>query len=146
MSEDQFVKINKIIKNKDFIVYKDYYEQVYVYSLLLFLNSVSLGVNYSINTIHINSYIKIFKHNLESVTPEKVLLYREHIAYFDFNCNNEVIKYINNVKSRLKKEWEADCGNNEIVILNYYEKNVIPLNELKAYIKKEIKNFNNEKI
>lgn len=148
ISDEQYIRIRKLVTNKHFSMYKEYYEPAYVNSKLLNLGSSNIGVIYNKNIMFMKDYIEIFKNYLEVLKPEKEHLYGfsrgSLFDYIDYNYNDQIMEYFNDIKKRLKEEWEADCLN--VTIDNFYEKNMIPLNELKIYMEKEVKNFKNGKV
>jgi hypothetical protein len=72
LSNKQLEKVDKIIKNKDFYVYNEFYEQMYLYSHLWEFsfnnekNHIENGINCS-RYPYIDEYIDIFKENTKII-------------------------------------------------------------------------------
>jgi hypothetical protein len=138
-SDESFKKVNKIIKAKDFYLYRDYYEQMYLYLHLWDFhhydkNEVDNGINYNEYT-YIDEYIDIFKENISIINEDWLQL--ESLRTQSTEEQEEIIyNLLDKYRSKLIKEWEEQSE--DLSINNFYEKNYKNLNELNNYIKKEI--------
>jgi hypothetical protein len=71
ISDEKLKEINKIIKNKDFYIQKEYYEQLYLYiSISKFFYSENRGINYN-KYKYINEFIDIYKNDIKILDSEQ---------------------------------------------------------------------------
>jgi hypothetical protein len=144
LSDESFKKVNKIIKAKDFYLYKGYYEQMYLYLHLWDFHhydksEVDNGINCN-EYIYIDEYIDIFKENISIINEDWLQL--ESFRMQSTEEQEEIIyNWLDKYRSKLIKEWEEQSK--DLSVDNFYEKNNENLNELNDYIKKEILEYKN---
>jgi hypothetical protein len=138
-SDKSFKKVNKIIKAKHFYLYRDYYEQMYLYVHLWDFHhydkdEVDNGINCNEYT-YINEYIDIFKESTSIINEDWLQL--ESFRTQSTEEQEEIIhNWLEKYKNKLIKEWEEQSL--DLSVDNFYEKNNKNLNELNNYVKKEI--------
>jgi hypothetical protein len=145
LSNKQLEKIDKIIKNKDFYVYREFYEQMYLYTHLWDFsyywvsnneeNNMENGINCN-KYPYIDEYIDIFKNNTKIINEDWDEL--KSLRTMD-TLEEETCISLNNYRNRLIKEWQYQSK--DLSINNFYEKNNINLLELNNYVKDEIKRY-----
>jgi hypothetical protein len=144
LSDESFKKVNKIIKAKDFYLYKGYYEQMYLYLHLWDFHhydksQVDNGINCN-RYIYIDKYIDIFKENISIINEDWLQL--ESLRTQSTEEQEEIIyNWLDKYRSKLIEEWKEQSV--DLSIDNFYDKNNKNLNEFNDYIKKEILEYKN---
>lgn len=140
-SDEVLEKIEKeIVRDKDFNIYREFYEQMYLYiSLIEFHDYRNPGMNCGKHK-HVDNYIAIFYEDMEIINEYK------HILDFrsaSVNYESAIEAGLNLIRLRLIKEWEEELL--DLTNENFYEKNYKNLNDLNNYVKLELKNNKNDK-
>jgi len=136
-------KVDKVIKDTDFYIYSEFYEQMYLYVYLWDYsyywacsneeNHIENGINCS-KYPYIDEYIDIFKENTRIINRDWDEL--KSLRTMDI-LEEETCIALNNYRDRLIKEWEYQSK--DLSKDNFYEKNNMNLLELNNYVKSQIK-------
>jgi hypothetical protein len=130
-SDEELKEVNKVIRNKDFYIHRNFYEQLYLYiSISEFFCSKNKGINYN-KYEYINEFIDICKNDVKILySPECIEL--QSLRTVD-HLKEEIYKGLDKIRNRLIEEWKEHSKN--LSIDNFYEKNNKNLNEFNDYVK-----------
>jgi hypothetical protein len=134
ISDEKLKEINKIIKNKDFYIQKEYYEQLYLYiSISKFFYSENRGINYN-KYKYINEFIDIYKNDIKILDSEQC---RElqGLRTVD-HLEEEIYVGLDKYRNKLIEEWKEQSV--DLLIDNFYDKNNKNLNEFNTYVKSRL--------
>jgi len=136
------LKLNKIISLKDFEIYQDYYEQLYLQAKLYgsyYSEFYNMRINYSKYTSFLKGFEGVFVSLIKNLYRgfDKVGNYMvvDYCIIEDVEVDNKIRNFFIDIKSKLIEGWKIESK--DLVKANYYEKNFKLLNELNAFIKKE---------
>jgi hypothetical protein len=133
-SDEKLKEINKIIKNKDFYIQKEYYEQLYLYiSISKFFYNGNKRINYN-KYKYINEFIDIYKNDIKILDIEECreLQGLRTVDYLEEGIYVELDK----IRNKLIEEWKEQSK--DLSINNFYEKNNKNLNKFNTYVKSRL--------
>jgi hypothetical protein len=133
-SDEKLKEVNKVIKNKDFYVHRNYYEQMYLYiSVSEFSCFKNRGINYN-KYEYINKFIDVYNNDIKILDTEECRELQS-LRTVD-HLEEEIYVRLDKIRNKLIEEWKEQSK--DLSVDNFYEKNNKNLNELNTYVKSRL--------